>query len=532
MSKWFNLQNDSVLKSAVFLIFPAIFLFFALPFNRTHFGNDPEYAYLMNGINIGILKPVGHTDNPGTTVQLFSAVVLRAAYLVKSNKSEGFQKNILHNADRYIEWERKVMIILNSITMLFLGIISWILFRNIWLSMLLQIMPFVSANLTEHVFTKMSPEPVLLMISAALVLLIIRYYSRGKVNEKKYALLFALVAGFGVATKATFIPLLIIPILLLGSQKLRKQFLLFFVLFFILFTLPAVPQYPHMAKWFLSLVVHTGKYGEGGVGIINVFQYMNNVVEICYRNPLLSITLMISALIMSSALVKSSFKLQFRNNLSFRFVTALATAQLAGVLMVAKHYHANHYLIPELCMVATNWIFIFLYLNENLPFVYRKVFAYFPVFMLLIVSGMVTANKNYLQAANQGYVLSNRDYDKMLHLLDNEYKGYTCAYYYPTSINLYSALRWGNVYSRFQHTRAIKEIYPNGYFFDIRTNRFSLWETPIATSTMDEISNNKLLMIGGPLDETERLKIEKGGIKLTAIFKGHSQIIYKVVIGQ
>jgi len=528
MQKWINLKPGSVTKTLVFLILPGIFLFFALPFNRTHFSNDPEYAYLMNGINIGMLKPVGHTDNPGTTVQLYSAVVLRCAYLLQPDKSEGFQKYILRNADRYIELERKGLIVLNSIVMMLLGIISWIFLRNIGLSLLLQIMPFTSANLTEHVFTKVSPEPVLLMAAAALALLIISFYFRIKRDERGYDILFALALGFGIATKATFLPLMLIPVFLLDSRMLRKRFLLFFILFFILFTLPAVPQYPHMAKWFLLLIAHTGTYGEGGLGLFNVSQYFNNIAEIFYVNPVLSVTLLLSALIISSMLIKSSSRAEFKSNLSLRIIAALFVAQLAGILMVAKHYHANHYLVPELCLMATNWIFIFLFLKEKLSLAYRKVFSFIPALLLLIAIGLVSMNRTYLKSADQGYIISNLDYEKVMHMLENEYKEYTCAYYYPISINPYSALRWGNVYSRFQHTKAIKELYPEGYFFDIRTNQFSLWETPVATSTMADISNNKLLIIGGPFEEPERNIIEKSGIKLTEVYKGHTQIIFKV----
>lgn len=530
MLKLIKLHPGSVLKTSVFLILPAVFLFFALPFNRTHFGNDPEYAYLMNGINIGMLKPVGHTDNPGTTVQIYSAVVLRCAYIFQPDKSDGFQKYMLRNADRYIELERKGLILINSFVMLFLGIISWIMLRKVWLSLLLQIMPFVSANLTEHVFTKVSPEPVLLLAAAALVLLIIRFYLRVKSDGKRYPLLFALAAGFGVATKATFLPLLLIPFLLLGNTILRKRFLLYFVLFFILFTLPAIPQYPHMAKWFILLTAHTGTYGEGGLGIFNVTQYLNNLVEIYYINPELLITLLVSALIIGSTLIRSSFKFEFKSNMSFRIVTALAVAQLAGILMVAKHYHANHYLVPEICMMAANWIFIFFYLKEKLPVGYRKIFEFVPVLLLLIIAVRVTMTKTHLQTANEGYILSNQDYDKMTHLLQNEYNGFTCAYYYPTSINPYSALRWGNVYSRFQHTAAIREIYPDGYFYDIRTNQFSLWETPVATQTMADISFNKLLIIGGPFEESVIHIMEQKGIHLTKIYSGFTQYIYKADI--
>lgn len=518
------------LQITLLLIVPFVFLVIGLNFNRTKYSTDPESAYLMNGINIGMLKPVGHTDNPGTTVQIYSALVLRCAYMVQPDKREGFQKYMLRNSERYIELERKGLIVLNSLVLLLLGFISWLLLRNIQLSLLLQITPFASVNLAEHAFTKVSPEPVLLIATAALVLLIIRFYSREKDDRNKYPLLFALVAGFGVATKATFLPLILIPVLLLENNMLRKRFLLLFVLFFLCFTFPALPQYPHMAKWFILLTSHTGTYGEGALGIFNTSQYLNNLVRICIVNPEISVTLLVSVLIISSTLIKESFKKEYKNNLIFRILTALSVTHVVGIFMVAKHYHANHYLVPELCLVAINWIFIFLYLKEKLPVVYQRLFAYVPVLLLLIVSGLVLMNRNYLQAANRGYIHSNQDYDKMKYLIENEYNGFTRAYYYPASINPYSALRWGNVYSRFQHTMAIKEIYPDGYFFDIRTNQFSLWETPVATSTLFDVSNNKLLIIGGPFNESEILKIEQRGVKLTRVYNGYTQIVYRATI--
>jgi hypothetical protein len=527
-----NLKQNSAYKSLVYLVLPAVFLFFALPFNRTHYGNDPEYAYLLNGINIGMLKPVGHTDNPGTTVQIYSAAVLRCTYLVQPDKSEGFQKHILRNADNYIEVERKGLIVLNGLVMLLIGIISWLMLRNIWFSLLMQIMPFVSPNLTEHVFTKVSPEPALLMATAAMALLIIRFYVGDKLEEKRLAVLFAIVSGFGLATKATFLPLTIIPLLLLEHRIYKKRYILLAILSFIAFTLPALPQYPHMAKWFLGLTVHTGTYGEGGLGLISPIQYMKDLVSILYFNPVLSLTILITALILGSSLLKSSFRSEFKNNTKFRILVALSAASFTGVLLVAKHYHANHYLIPELCLMATTWIFIFLYLNEKVPVNFRKTMAAVPVALLLITTGLVAGNSAYMKAVNQSYLRSNEDYEKKMNLIEHEYKGYTCAYYYPTSVNPYSALRWGNVYSKFRHTEAIKQIYPGGYFFDMRDLHFSLWDTPVATSTMAALSGNKLLIVGGPFEASDLAKIEHSGLEITSVYRGYTQILYKVEVNR
>ncbi len=530
MIKKFRSQSSSVLKASVFLILPAVFLFFALPFNRTHYGNDPDYAYLMNGINIGMLKAVGHTDNPGTTVQLYSAVILRVAYLVQHDKKDGFQKFMLLNADKYIELERKGLIWINSLVMFFLGVISWLMLRNIWLSLLLQIMPFTSANLTEHVFTKVSPEPVLLMVSAAMVLLIIHFYLLKQKDERKFAVYFALVCGFGLATKATFLPLVFIPLILLADKAMRKRFLIFILPFFFLFTLPAVPQYPHMAKWFLGLTAHTGTYGDGGWGVISPIQYLNDLVTICISNFVLFVTLVASALIIIIAILRSTFRDEFKKNLTFRVLTAITAAHLAGIFMVAKHYHANHYLVPELCLLATSWIFIFFYQKEKLPLSLRKSFSFVPVILILITTGIVIMNRNYLQAANEGYKRSNIDYDKMKQLLENDYKEYTCTYFYPTSINPYSALRWGNVYSKFNHLDALKHLYAEGYFFDIRTTNFSLWETPVNSHTLATIAGNKILIVGGPFENSEIETMKQVGLKLTLVYKGYLQIVYSVEV--
>ncbi len=196
--------------------------------------------------------------------------------------------------------------------------------------------------------------------------------------------------------------------------------------------------------------------------------------------------------------------------------------------MVAKHYHANHYLIPELCLMALNWIFIFFFLHEKLALKYHNAFALFPILLLLITTGVVGMNRNYLQIANQGYIRSNQDYDKMKKLLNTEYKDYICAYYYPTSINPYSALRWGNVYSLFNHTGALKTLYPDAFFFNIRTNSFSLWETPVVGSIMSKISGGKLLIVGGPFENDNLKHIQQSGLNLTKVYEGYTQVIYKV----
>ena len=46
--------------------------------------SDPEFPYLINGLNCAILKfnYIGHIDHPGTPLQIFNGLVIRMTHLV------------------------------------------------------------------------------------------------------------------------------------------------------------------------------------------------------------------------------------------------------------------------------------------------------------------------------------------------------------------------------------------------------------------------------------------------------------------
>src|SRR5262245_51688104 len=42
--------------------------------------SDPDYAYLFNSLVVAQVRSPGHIDHPGTTLQVFGALVLRARH--------------------------------------------------------------------------------------------------------------------------------------------------------------------------------------------------------------------------------------------------------------------------------------------------------------------------------------------------------------------------------------------------------------------------------------------------------------------
>jgi hypothetical protein len=519
------MMKTLLLKSTLIFL-PITFLLIGLNFNRTWYGGDPEYAYLMNGINIATLHSVGHTDNPGTPVQMYSALVLRIAHVLNFSEKRDLQTAVLSDPDHYVEIERKVMIALNSLMLLLLGMISLLLVRNIWLSLLLQATPFISSNLLEAAFTKVSPEPMLILLVMIFILVILSFYATTE-EKKRHAWIFGIITGAGLAIKATFLPLALLPLLLLTRKQNKLIYLLSVIPAFVLFTIPAIPEYPHMAKWFLGLSTHTGTYGTGSSGIVDFSAYFASLPLIIRNNLAMSFSVLSSITLGIIFIIRLGFKGVIRNKPA-RFALSIAIVQMLGILMVAKHYHANHYLIPCISLSGLVWIFIIYSLRDKPSFIPDQLGKYLAPAILIIFFGFSVSNRNYLVAANNGYKISNEELTQVETRLNTEFSDYVKAYYYPMYVNRYSALRWGSVYSRQLHLDALMTLYPKGLFYDLRINRFQLWEATISAEDLVNEYGSNILLVGGPLSEIELENISKSGLKLLPLYTGRVQAFYKV----
>ncbi|MFA5322323.1 MAG: hypothetical protein WC373_06575 [Smithella sp.] len=521
-------KGKHALAVSILMILPVIFILCGLNFNRTWFSGDPEYAYLLNGINIADLKMVGHTDNPGTTVQIYSAVVLSFSHFLNSSEKNGLRHAVLKNPDHYVELERKVSVIINGTMILVLGVVSFFFLKNIWLSLILQITPFLSSNLLEHAWTKVSPEPALVFTVAVFVIALLAYYCSVNRQCRFYPWIFALICGFGLATKMTFLPLMIIPLILLEGRKQKWIYLSAIILFFIFFTIPAIPQYPHMVKWFLNLSTHTGIYGQGDIGVISPLRYINDIGAILKNNIALTVGILTTLTLLFILFLKGNFRNRMKMHSELKFAAAVLTAQLLGILMVAKHYHSNHYLIPEISLIGLLMVFVILCLGNF--FIEKRVWIFnlLSAGVLCILITISLFNIPCLVEADHGYRITNEEYSLVMRRIEKEYPGYVKTYYYPTSINPYSALRWGSVYSKQYNLPALCALYPDVIFYDTRINAFQLWETEFFAKDLVREYGRKILLIGGPMTSEEKEKVKKGGLALKELYFGRTQAVYEV----
>ena len=512
---------------AFLIVVPIIFLVIGLRFDRTKFGTDPESAYLLNGLNIATGKAVGHFDNPGTTVQMYSAVVLRVTHLFRFSGKD-IETDVLSNSEFYIEVLRKGHIFINALILLLLGFVASSILGNIWIGFLLQTAPFLSVTLIEECFTKVAPEQFLFTAIAVLIMLLLKFYTSENPNHKKFPLLFGLLAGFGLATKMTFLPILIIPFVVLKGQKNKWLYVATIFPAFILFTLPAAKGYLHMAYWLVNLGTHTGTYGQGDSGFIDFAMYFSALVSITEINKSLIAVMLLSALSLLLFWFIGGKQKRQASKSEVSILLAVLISQFGSILMVAKHYQSNHYLFPALSLTGFALVFIYLLINKSLAEKLKKAFRFTLPLMVAVVIGFSLLNVPYLTLAYQGYRASNQSTDKTMAGLERDYAGYVKVYYYPISFNECSSLRWGNVYSRLYSSDKLLELFPEGLFFNVQEKSFQLWETNIPATELVKKYGDKILLVGGPRTDYELKAVEDCGLKLKRLFDSRVQAVFEI----
>ena len=513
------------LPRIILLILPLVFLISGMKFERAKFAGDPEYIYLMNALNLVQGKAVGHIDNPGTTVMEFSAGMLFVFPLFDFSKEAGIVQSVLEDPDRFVGLLQSAFVVLNMLGFILIGFVVFRKTQNIWYALLFQITPFFSVNLLEHAWTKVSPEPMLLFATTLLAMIIVLFYYDKNRRSWWYVLWFSLIMGFGLATKATWLPLLIIPLILLPGFIRKLAYIPGFVASFVLFTSPAIPEYKYMFKWFYGLSTHTGVYGQGEKGFIDFDVYFTSIISIFQNNPVMTAIFLFAGITILMILIIKGFREISLKSTEFRILLALVLAIGGGILVVAKHYHSNHYLLPELALSGVTLFFVL--------FTWKKLAAsnvidryLIPLIVLASIIVIPLLHIPVMKEKSSLYQLTNQEQHTVDQLIETRFPEYTPVYFYPGPLNKVSALKFGNVYTKKKNTVIIKEVYPEVLFYDYRNQKFYNWE---AETILEEIIRNhghRLIMVGGPRTGDAIRAMDNVGFPLKTIHNDRTQALH------
>jgi len=506
----------------VVIIFPLIFLWAGLNFNRNNYPNDPEYIYLMNALCICDGQSVGHIDNPGTTLMQVGAGTIGIKHLISNPNNDTIVGQVLKNPNEFIDGIRKVIVVLNAIFLLSLG---WIVFRktkSIWPALLLQVCTFLSAYILETTWAKLSPEPLSFFVTGIYAILVFWYYHEQEKNQWKYVIRFALITGAGLATKATFLPLFILPLFILPSAKKKIYYLLAIVPSFVLFTIPAIPEYDRMFFWFRDMISHAGTYGHGEKAIIDTKTFIPNIQSI------LSFYLGFTILLLTGMVTLCvGYFFRKRKNIreDLKFLAGLLLTFVVGILLVAKHYGGNHYLIPVLLLSG---ITLYIILNIIKQIFENKALNSFllPVIGLAFIGFIAWNHPSKVIISNKQYKAASEEIDSADVWVEKNYGQYTHINYYTYSLNKFTGLKFGTDYAKGEMYSYLKKLFPKTYFYELSSDTYLTWNLRTSLQDIVEMNGNKILLMNGPSDSTQIAEMEQRGFPLKMVYKGNAQNIY------
>ena len=205
--------------------------------------SDPEYCYLFNSLNILKFYVPFHIDHPGTTLQILGALVLslRGAISNLSFSPSVIQTSVLLDPEAYLS---VINLVLNGLifTITFFSGMKLFHASNKLLPALtlqLSVLCFFSVH---SALVRVSPEPLLIFAVLLLSLILIPevFINQGETLRRANIIRPALAGiglGFGIATKVTFFPLLLLLFIFDGLKK-RLIVLAAGIAAFVFFTLP------------------------------------------------------------------------------------------------------------------------------------------------------------------------------------------------------------------------------------------------------------------------------------------------------
>jgi hypothetical protein len=488
-------------------------------------GYDPEYAYLFNSLNMATFKLAGHIDHPGTTMQVAGGIVLKVAWNIDP-RGEDMATAVLSDPEHYIRILNITAAVIGSLVLLLLG---WFLTAGtgiIWIGLLLQLTPFISGFVLFNGFARVTQEVMQMSAAFAMAAMALHwYFKRESAVKINYTLWFAVVAGFGLASKIIFFPLLIIPVILLAGWQKKVFFILLSGLFFVIFTLPVIKMYPAMFNWIYNLFVHSGQYGSGSKEVIDSSKYLEELLNLFKVNPyLFGLFLLCIAVLLVFPVIRI-VKKRCPDTAAAKLLIAAIAAQALGYLLVAKQPKAA-YLLPYESIAAVNVVIILFLAVSLIP----KEKLRFYVFGLLTLLLAYTGIKSGIARKGQLYGTDfNWEFQEAWGAATGANQKQAVVFTNPGASPM-AGLFFGNAYSFNRYVPQLRIIYPDYYILDAYNNKIVHWGgDPVSPDELFKKYNGNLLILHTPgwvEPDAALLNLSDSiGWKMTEVYTGRGKLL-------
>jgi len=349
----------SILKISIFPLILvcwgiAVFCFFDPFFARTI---DPEYPYLINGLNIAQARFnfIGHFDHPGTPFQVYNAIVIKLTHIISGQGN--IAEDVFSRPEVYMKSISGSLFIIQALLIFFAGLLAFRRKIPVWQILILQASFLFSSELI-WLFIRATPDRFFMIVGLIFTLIYLKHGYENR-SMRKFAFWSGVAMALGFATKFNFLPLLLLPLLFIDTNRNRLIYIGSGIVSFFIFILPIINRFKEFRRFITGIIKHDELYGKGSSNVLNLQKMADSLTEIIRMNPGLFVFILVLLVLISLAILK-------RKEGNYKFIwifSGFSIIFFVQIAIVSKHFK-NYYLAPGFVFYGFMFFIVSLFLSK------------------------------------------------------------------------------------------------------------------------------------------------------------------------
>ena len=429
---------------------------------------DPEYAYLMNSLALTQGLSVGHSHHPGSTLQWAEAIWLYGIHFLWGK--DELVTDVVTRPEYYLGHMHMTLLCILFFTLLMAG---WLTYRwtgDIVAAFLMQGGILISFT-TRNALSRMSPEPMLLILGIWLAITVLYHHHHVQQGSKKEPFWqYGLITGMGMGLKLTFLPLWFLPLVLLKRFRHLFFYLAITGIIFIILTANPLMNFQHWLNFTVKIFAREG-YNQPLESGSHHFKAMLDGLSLFQTNiwqfekPLLLLVVIFLAIGTLYVLFHSYRETNKTASWNIRLGVGLLLTLSGQIVLVANGPGARmHYLAPVLGLTGLigviSWKWPVIQWQRNLKFLLW--FKTFYLAIMIVITGFILLNLRGELKQAEGFAEAWQEAHRFK--TDNHLLHEATVYYYRSSSKAH-ALSFGNQFARRHFSHKLSSLYPNIFHF-------------------------------------------------------------------
>lgn len=426
--------------------------------------SDPSYVYLMAGLNLSELHRTGEVHHPGTPSQVLDAILLRVRHTVvgKGNIADA----VLHDPESNLAFVMRAYFALFLIALAGFG---WCVARattSVPVGLAAQALLLVNWIVPYHL-ALVGTEPLMMVLSLALQSACLLCLVPEAAAKFQNPMLFAALVGVGIANKANFIGLGMLPLFVLPRRR-WATYVGLIPLALVVATLPIVFQY----RFAIDNVVNRGLHNGAALSAALVSGYALGLPDV--------LPLLVSALPLGALLLWWDSRSGDERGAGFRRLIAGAMLTQIAVLALSVRNADYRFMFPALTLSG---LVLAGLIASAVRFARRPVpLRFAPAALTLLLAVPLAREVTSQRQAMRDAEIAKAEGFAVYEASRRDFPGCRILGAYPSSSPLF-ALQFGNLYSLNIQSERLARMYPGEYFL-LGPDLFANW---FGRVTMDEV---------------------------------------------